>query len=266
MSKIIDSFIFYNEQNLLNLRLHELNEYVDMFVIVEATKTFSNNTKTLFYLENKDLFSKFNHKIFHYVVEDMDTINAKTAWDRESHQRNCIRRALQTRKDIRDSDIILYSDLDEIPNPGVFGEIRDKLINRRVPRLVLCQRFFYYNFSCENKDKFRNHKSRNTIAILYGNMKKVSPQYLRGRRGTLPRVYNGGWHCSYFGNSKEIINKIKQFSHQEYNSDHYLNAEKIDKHIREGSDLFDRDHEKWEYNDVEKDTNLPKYKNLVTND
>ena len=50
----------------------------------------------------------------------MDSINAKSAWDRESHQRNCIRRALQSRQDLDDNHIILYSDVDEIPNPNRF--------------------------------------------------------------------------------------------------------------------------------------------------
>jgi len=266
MTKIIDCFIFYNEINMLNMRLHELNNYVDYFLLVESTKTFSNNPKTLFYQDNKELFKHFNHKIIHYIVDDMDSIKAKSAWDRESHQRNCIRRALNENETmIQDQDIILYSDVDEIPNPKVFNQITDKLINQNIPRLVLCQRFFYYNFRCENKDKFRNNKSRNTIAITYQNLKKVSPQYLRGRRGTIHRVYNGGWHCSYFGNSQQIINKIRQFSHQEYNSDKYLDEKKIDNHILEGSDLFDRKHEKWEFNDIENDDNLPKFKHLLIN-
>ena len=262
MPKIIDCFIFYNELNLLNLRFHELNPDVDLFVLVESTKTFSNNPKPLFYLNNKELFSEFNHKIIHYIVDDMDNINAKNAWDRESHQRNCIRRALENQQ-ITDEDIILYSDLDEIPNPKCFYEINKCLNEDNITRVVLCQRFFYYNFSCGNKEKYRHHKSRNTIALLYKNLKKTSPQYMRGRRGQYHRIHNGGWHCSYFGNSEEIANKIKQFSHQEYNTPKYLDLNKISENIHLGNDLFDRKNEKWEYNDIGKDKHLPKYKELL---
>lgn len=262
MVKIIDCFIFYNEINMLNLRLHELNNYVDLFILVESKHTFSLNEKPLYYQENKHLFNKFNHKIIHFVVDDMDKINSQSAWDRESHQRNCILKCLR-KNNIDKNDIILISDVDEIPNPKRFDEIKFRLIQNRVSKLVLCQRFFYYNFKCENKEKFINHKSRNTIAILYGNLNNTTPQYLRGRRGTFKQVHEGGWHCSYFGDSDEIINKIKQFSHQEYNNEKYLDKSKIDSNIKNCQDIFNRSNENWVYNDINSDKNLPFYKNLI---
>jgi beta-1,4-mannosyl-glycoprotein beta-1,4-N-acetylglucosaminyltransferase len=266
MVKIIDGFIFYNEINLLNMRLHELDDYVDLFVIVESTETFSGNSKPLFYQKYKHLFRKFHHKIVTFTVNDMSALNSNNPWDKEKHQRNCIRDAINKIDLINDDDIILISDVDEIPNPNCFEEIKRRLINENIEKLVLVQRFFYYNFSCENREKFKEQKSRNTIAILNKNLKKVSPQYMRGRRGLLPRVNNGGWHCSYFGSSKEIINKIKQFSHQEYNSPKYLNEEKIEGIINSRGDLFNRSNEPWEFNDLEIDKNLPKFKNLVIDD
>jgi len=263
MVKIIDCFIFYNELNMLNMRLHELNNYVDLFVLIESKHTFSLNKKELYYQDNKSLFNKFNNKIKHYVIDDMDKIDSYSAWDRESYQRNYILNCLIKDEDINDDDIILISDIDEIPNPKIFDEIRFRLINNKVSKLVLCQRFFYYNFTCENKDKYLRHKSRNTIAILFKNLKNTTPQYLRGRRGTFKQVHNGGWHCSYFGDSNEIINKIKQFSHQEYNNEKYLDCEKINFNIANNLDIFNRSTEKWNYNDYKNDDNLPFYKNLI---
>jgi len=68
--KIYDAFLFFNELDLLEIRLNILNEYVDYFVIVEAVETFSGLPKKLFYEENKARFEKFKHKIIHYVVTE----------------------------------------------------------------------------------------------------------------------------------------------------------------------------------------------------
>ena len=260
-NKIIDCFIFYNELDILNMRLHELNDHVDLFIIIESKHTFSLEEKPLYYTENKHLFEPYNHKIVSFVIDNLNTIG-KTNWDREWYSRNYINYCLET-SNIDAESIILISDVDEIPNPNIFDEIKFRLINNKVSKLVLCQRFFYYNFECENKEKNKNQKSRNTIAILYKNLIKTTPQYLRGHRGTFKRVLNGGWHCSYFGGLERIIDKIKQFSHQEYNNIKYLNDDKLKNHIENRTDLFDRNNEKWEYNDISLDLNLPKYYKLI---
>ena len=69
--KIIDSFIFYNEIDLLYYRLSILNEFIDKFILVESTLTFTGELKPLFYLENKNKFEKFNDKILHIIINDM---------------------------------------------------------------------------------------------------------------------------------------------------------------------------------------------------
>ena len=79
------------------------------------------------------------------------------------------------------------------------------------------------------------------------------------------RVIDGGWHCSYFGGIERIVDKIKQFSHQEYNNDYYLNKDKITDHITNRTDIFNRNNEKWEFNDVSQDLNLPKFRYLLNN-
>ena len=261
-NKVIDCFIFYNELDILNMRLHELNDSVDLFILIEGNKTFSLEDKPLYYQENKDMFEKFSHKIRSFVIDDLDKVSGSN-WEREWYSRNYINKALSTISNIDKDDIILFSDVDEIPNPEKIYEIKFRLIHNRVSKLVLCQRFFYYNFECENKQKNQQQKSRNTIAILYKNLKNTTPQYLRGRRGTFKRVLDGGWHCSYFGGVERIVDKIKQFSHQEYNNDFYLNEDKIVDHITNKTDLFNRDNEKWEFNDVSQDLNLPKFSYLL---
>ena len=57
--KLIDGFVFYNELGLLKYRLDTLYEIVDNFILVESTKTFSGNSKELFYEKNKHLYEKY---------------------------------------------------------------------------------------------------------------------------------------------------------------------------------------------------------------
>ena len=67
--KVVDAFPFFNELDLLEIRLNLLDPYVDCFILSEATKTFSGLDKPLYYNENKERFEKFNNKIIHNIVE-----------------------------------------------------------------------------------------------------------------------------------------------------------------------------------------------------
>jgi len=91
--KIIDCFTFYNELKMLEFRLAELNDDVDYFVLVESTFTHTGNKKDLFFEKNKNLYSKYLHKIIHIIVDDMP--NTENAWDNEKYQRKCINRGIQ---------------------------------------------------------------------------------------------------------------------------------------------------------------------------
>ena len=69
--KVFDSFIFFNELDLLELRLNILNDVVDYFVLTESPFTVSGNEKPLYYQENKDRFGKFNDKIIHNITKEI---------------------------------------------------------------------------------------------------------------------------------------------------------------------------------------------------
>ena len=107
--KIYDCFSYWDEDLLLDLRLNILNDYVDYFVIVEGNKTWQNNPKKLQF--NIDNYKKFKEKIIYVAVEDMPAGN--NPYLRENHQRNAIARGILNADE---DDLILISDLDEIPN------------------------------------------------------------------------------------------------------------------------------------------------------
>lgn len=107
--KIYDCFTFYNELDLLEIRLDELSNSVDIFVIVEANVTFQGKDKPLYFYDNRRRFAKYADKIRHVVVEDVAAID--DPWQREWAQRNAIKRGLG---DAEDGDSVIVSDVDEI--------------------------------------------------------------------------------------------------------------------------------------------------------
>ena len=113
--KIYDCFQFFNEENILDLRLNILDKHVDFFVIVESTTDHQGNEKKLNFDEEK--FKKFQKKIIYIVVEDtVDSIKKPRLGQNslvERHQRNSIMRGL---KKCSDEDLVIISDVDEIPD------------------------------------------------------------------------------------------------------------------------------------------------------
>ena len=95
--------------SILLLRLNILNKYVDYFVICEAREDHRGNSKKLNF--NSSKFSKFKEKIIYLIVDRFE--NCKRTWDRQNFQRDYLINGI-TNAD--KDDIILFSDIDEIPN------------------------------------------------------------------------------------------------------------------------------------------------------
>ena len=255
---IFDCFIYYNEMELLELRLNTLNHLVDYFVLVESNKTFTNKDKEFHFENNKDKFQKFLDRIIHVKVEDAP--GSDKAWVREAHQRNCIMRGL---KDCRPDDLIIISDVDEIPNPRALNLFLQNRLTPRVPgssvkknpfklfmnlywridggdnllnrsHVVFEQDLFYYFVNCKT-----NAKWRGSILTRFKNISL--PARLRDLRDVLPGLPNGGWHFSYLGGADRIIDKIKAFSHTEMDRPEFTSVESVEKRIKNGQDLFCRE-------------------------
>ena len=223
--KVIDSFIFYNELDLLLYRLTVLDPYVDYFVLVESTRTFSGETKPLFYEENKELFREFHTKIVHIVVKD-SPIQTKVHDDRALSLSN--------------EDCIFTSDLDEICDPERMKELRNGTLE--FDRTYL-NRFeldmYYYNLNSRVQGGW--HGLKLITYMAYKNV-KLSFQDMRTWEHShpVPIVKKGGWHLSYFGNAARIQMKLKSFSHQEFNYDQYTNLESIEKNMNNSTDILYR--------------------------
>lgn len=241
--KIIDSFIFYNELDLLKYRLSILNDFVDYFILVESTHTFTGHPKKLFYNENKKIFDKFNYKIIHIIVDNFPykypniNYNQNNQWQNEYFQRNCISKGINQIKNILiDEDIILTSDVDEIPDPKILIKLKNnELIFDKNNLNKLSLDMYYYNLNLRLGNGQNWHGIKLITWYSYNKL-NLSFQQMRiwEHSHNVPIILYGGWHLSYFGDINFIINKIKGFAHQEYNNEKYINKEILEKKIKNG--------------------------------
>lgn len=253
---IYDCFIFFNEIELLEIRLNELDSVVDKFVIVEATKTHSGVSRELCFNENDERIKPFLNKIIYVPIdfpEDLDINYIKNyihlehvklnpdAWLREIYQRNSILKGL---KEANPNDIIMISDVDEIPDKKKIYKIKDENKN-----YAFEQNFYYYYLNVINVSE----KWIGTKITFFKNL--ASPQDLRYSKD-YELVKNGGWHFSYLGGIEKIRNKIDSFAHQEYNVDKINNVKNIEYNINNNLDILGRP---IKYKVLQVDESFPNY-------
>ena len=254
---IYDCFQFFNEEHILDLRLNILNEFVDFFVMVESTSDHQGNLKKL----NFDLkkFKKFEKKIIYIVVDDTSEAIKKPHSGGESlveqHQRNSLVRGL---KKCTDDDLIILSDVDEIPDLSKLH-----LFKRKNKYAVFSQKMFNYKINLLNETENNWHGSK---ICLKKNLK--SPQWLRNLKfkkypfwridkpKNLQIIEDGGWHFAYLQSTENISKKIKSFAHGEFNQPHLNDPKTINEKINMKKDIFNRN---IKYKKVEIDNTFPKY-------
>lgn len=249
---VYDCFQFFNELDILKIRLHVMSPIVDKFVISEATETFSGLKKPLYYEENKEMFAEFEDKIIHVVVDD--TPEGDTH-DRDTFQKNAVTRGL---KDCTDDDIIIFSDLDEIPNPEKIKEILKDFQEDKIYHFA--QRLFYCYLNMEEVSgnllsyagEFEGVERKKWIGTKMCSYKLLREHNLQLGELRFPerkeigiRVEDGGWHFGYMGGKgekdikKRVQEKVISAAHQEYNSKHVLSQ--VTDQIKDGKDIFGRD-------------------------
>ncbi len=266
--KIIDCFTFFNELDLLEIRLEYLYETIDYFVIIESNKSFSGNEKEYILKNNLSRFKKYQDKIVYIPLNMILFKESKnTAWQREAFQRNAIKNGL-TSLDLTSKDLILIGDLDEIPNTTILKELKnqnyifdnklsifkyfkslfDAFFNNDWSKIKLLKRIIFNNINSpvslgmENFLYFVNNKEiksswKGTMALEMATLKNSSPNEIRNLRNYCNSINQGGWHFSYLGGVEKIKHKLKSYSHQEYNKPEIVNNEFIEKCINNGYSL-----------------------------
>ena len=256
MSKIYDCFNFFNELDILELRLNTLYDHVDFFVIVESDVTHSGESKKFFYEENIERFSKFSDKILNYKILNTpsDFINlpetseeelkkvytyietqsnrfdraTQLDYGRDFFQKESVRRALVYCKD---DDIIMFSDADEIPNPEFLKTIKNLSLDDTLYSLNQPMYCYFLNM-LKQSDWY------GTKVGLYTNIKDLSLNELRGDESLTVKLPDGGWHFSFIGDAESVRKKITSYSARDLVNQHVYDS--VEENIKNGIDVFFR--------------------------
>lgn len=266
--KTFDCFLFFDELDLLEIRLSYLYDNVDYFVIVESEITFQGNIKGFIFEQNKQRFEKYLAKIIYYkiekyeldftnlpvienpknldeivlnkiyrLVENADDFDKKQFWfGNDNFQRESIWRALATQLP-DDSDLILLSDADEIIRIEALKEIQSNISEDEI---YSCKQHEFYYFM----NYFHNSNWFGQTCFLFGSFKYQALNKLRSFRTSKNSNYsvtimeNGGWHFTSMGDIKKIENKINSWGHKEFNNKIIRSALKYN--ITHGYDIFRR--------------------------
>jgi beta-1,4-mannosyl-glycoprotein beta-1,4-N-acetylglucosaminyltransferase len=210
--KIIDCFMFYNELDILKIRLEEIYDLVDYVIIVEATVTHNNGAKPLYFQENKHLFEKYKEKIIHLVTDFQENypfsrhIKANNGnWFRENYQRECIQTVI-TKMHLHDNDIIITTDCDEIPKHSIIQSIRDGTLKIDDGVYSLEMVLYYYNIELTTPRKWYHAK------LLNYKTYKTFPLITNIRFAPYSLIPDAGFHLSYFGDVNFIKTKVESFA------------------------------------------------------
>ena len=241
---IIDAFTFFNEKELVELRIKYLSKLIDYFVIIEADVTHTGKEKKWNFPDilNTSL-KEFSHKIqYHKFKVDLQKAEAEKnpnykgktwgrSWKIESMQRNYIQEAC---REFSANDIIIISDLDEIPSKDKINFIKSSNFKEIAP-VAFGQSLFHLNCNYLNMEKWIG-----SIAVTKELIDKYEPQIFRDNRSRISHITEAGWSFSSFGGIERVREKFAAFCHEEFNKNEYLNESHLKKCIEAGTDLLNR--------------------------
>lgn len=214
---IYDCFIFFNELELLELRLETLKDIIDRFVIVESAMTHTCENKEYYY--DQDRFKDYPITYIQVPVLDSDH-----PMSNEATQRNHIIDGISS---AGEDDYIMLSDVDEIPDPE---SIKRGL---GLDKFKIRQKLFYYYVNCLQNQMWDG-------PVLMKKRYFISGQNCRNDRNEDIPVFEGGWHYSFLGGADAIKLKLNSFSEQDVNTCDINNEENIRHCLRTGEDIFHR--------------------------
>lgn len=214
--RVFDCCTFFNEAEVLEIRLRELYDVVDGFVVVEATHTHAGQPKPLVFQDHRERFRPYLDKIA-YVVDD--AVVEGFSWQREAHQRDHIRQGLAG---CRDDDLIIVSDVDEILRRDVVARLRRTDPASDAVFTAELDLFFYrldYRFG-------RNWRSAG--AAPYRIVKRVGTNAVRylALLEVGPLIREAGWHFSWMGDTDRFIAKMTAYAHQEHAAEYSAQAQR----------------------------------------
>ena len=255
--KIFDCFMYFDEEIVLDLRLNILDKYVDYFIIVESKYTHKGDKRNLKF--NPKKFTKFKNKIKYLIYDEIpkkiepiletDNENDKgrkyimNAIYRENGQRDYIAAGL---KDAKDNDLVLISDVDEIPNLNNFNfnALKEKII-------IFKQDMFYYKLNlklpniiwsgtkaCKKKDLLSPQWLRNIKDRKYP-IYRLDTFFSKKKYSSIKFIDNGGWHFSNLKTAQEIEYKLRSYLHHREFDENPMTTNEIENIIKNKQAIYD---------------------------
>ena len=234
--------MFWNEIEILYMRLDILYNYVDKFIICESKESHSKNIikNEFVFLENKQLYNKFMDKIIFIPVDKLPfkgdyTLDKNNKynwnnWRNENWQRNHLISGII---DAKDDDIIAISDIDEIYDPLILSSVYGNIDKYKV--IGINHKLFYYYVNNLKKQVWQGSFFLKKKTI-------TSPdiiQTIRNNRTKLPYYINGGWHYSWMGGEDRVSDKFQVIAEHDIIKQ-YNNKEHIKNVLENNTDLFNR--------------------------
>ena len=266
--KVYDCFMFFNELDIVELRFEELYHSVDYFVIAESNVTHAGNPKPYIFLDNWDRFTKFHDKIRHIKVDDVPE-NVGGMF-RDKFQREALSRGLS---DLHTDDLVIVSDLDEIPRAELIDMI--KTDENQYERYMLNLPQFRHRL---NFMKVRESHKYTNVIVTRG---RAFTDPHRERELTFPWtakpansviLEHGGWHFTWLGNDQEVAHKLTNFAHTELNTEATRKNINIDDVIKNKKSFLPDHDEEFEYVIIDDyfpnyvKNNLDKWQHLIIQD
>ncbi len=250
---IYDTFMFFDELDMLEIRMHILDLAVDYFVINEADTTLVGTPKNMIFKENEERFQRFKKKIIYHPIHNAG-LEFEDQWHREIYQKNSCIDAL---KGCSGHDIVIFSDLDEIPNPEKILEYVPNFDPEIIYHFAQDMYYFFINYkntdgsllaACGEFPGVKDKKWLGSKMCSYSMLQKTGCDQIRHKEAIQKnsvRISDGGWHFTYMGGAKSKVQdrvraKLAAFSHTEYNKWIYYNKVSIWLSIHAGRDLLGR--------------------------
>jgi len=200
---LVDAFMFYNELDILELRLELLDRYVDRFILVESEVTHVGGPKELFFQKNRERYAKWLPKITHVIMTAEEAPKDTNPWAREKYQRNCILRGLDDAA-VPPEAIVMVSDVDEIPDMSIVRY-------EKLEHAMVSVHMWMFEYSLDYL--FTGEPWFGTVLTNCELLKRVGPNALRDARWNFPCFQYAGWHLSSFGTPMTVWNKFQTYAH-----------------------------------------------------
>ncbi|KAM3270301.1 hypothetical protein P3S67_029408 [Capsicum chacoense] len=237
--RVFDAVLFNNEVDMLTIRWKELYPYITEFVLLESNSTFTGLPKPSYFANHRDRFDFVELRLTYGQIPGRFK-RGENPFVEEAYQRLALDYLLK-QAGIQDDDLLIMSDVDEVPSRHTINLLRWCDDIPSVLHLRLKNYLYSFEFLVDN-DSWRASVHRYQLG---------KTRYAHYRQSDII-LADAGWHCSFcFRHISEFIFKMKAYSHfDRVRFSHFLNPKRVQRVICNGDDLFDMLPEEYTFREI----------------